>query len=237
MTLDNIYCADAYKAIKDIPDKSIDLIITDPPYEINAGGGGGCFGKERREYHYEVSLKLNYGISNEILEEFCRVMKKINIYIWCNKTQLRQYIDFFDDKEANIDMLCWCKSNPIPTCKRKYLSDIEYCLFAREKGVCFNGTYDTKHKWHISPCNKADKNRFFHSTCKPVKMIENFIINSSQAGEVVLDPFIGSGTTAVAAKNLGRHYIGFDINSKWCEIAKNRLNNETASGQITMFTL
>lgn len=66
--LNNIYNEDCYEAIKNIPDKSIDLIVTDPPYEFCAGGGGGAFGVKKRNYHNDVSKKLNYGISNDLLK-------------------------------------------------------------------------------------------------------------------------------------------------------------------------
>ena len=171
MELNKIYLGDAYELIKQIPDKSIDLIITDPPYEFVSGGnghssigqrkksskdeiynldtnrtkqnivtGGGCFGTKQRDYYSEFSETdvskqrqeyLDYvsneidnnnntrfiseGISNEILREFVRVMKKGNIYIFCNKNQLRQYFDFFDDLGWNLDLLVWNKTNCIPT--------------------------------------------------------------------------------------------------------------------------
>lgn len=70
-----------------------------------------------------------------------------------------------------------------------------------------------------------------------MKIIQNLILNSTNENDIVFDPFIGSGTTAVAAKNLNRHYIGFEIEKKWCDIAKNRLENILANGQMTMFTM
>ena len=85
--------------------------------------------------------------------------------------------------------------------------------------------------------NKQDKEKFKHPTIKPLRFIENLIINSSKEGDLVFDPFVGSGTTAVAAKNLGRHYLGFEINPKWAKIAKDRLNNQQANGQMTMFAM
>lgn len=80
-----------------------------------------------------------------------------------------------------------------------------------------------------------DKKHFLHPTIKPLKIIKNIVGNSSKEGDIVLDPFIGSGTTAVACKELGRHYIGFEINPKWVKIAKDRLNKKDADGQIKFF--
>ena len=279
MELNKIYLGDAYELIKQIPDKSIDLIVTDPPYEFDSGGssqsdfgqrktksnteiynldtkltkksivtGGGCFGTKQRDYYSEFSETdvskqrqeyLDYvdnnnntrfiseGISNEILREFVRVMKKGNIYIFCNKNQLRQYFDFFDDLGWNLDLLVWNKTNCIPTINNTYLANLEYCVFARESGAPLYGSYETKSKCYTSSCNKKDKDLFLHPTIKPLPFIKNLIINSSQENQVVLDPFMGSGTTAVACKELNRQYIGFELNPKFYEIANDRLNDVT----------
>lgn len=233
--LNNIYNEDCYEAIKNIPDKSIDLIVTDPPYEIYANGGGGAFGVENRNYHNDVSKKLNYGVSNELLKELVRVMKKINIYIWCNKTQLRQYLDFFEELGATADLLTWHKTNPIPTCNNKYLSDTEYCLYFRKDSVPLYGNYETKKKYYISATNIEDKKMYKHPTIKPINIIKNLIINSSKENDIVFDPFVGSGTTALAAKELGRNYIGFEIESNYHKIAVNRINGLTAEGQTSIY--
>ena len=77
--------------MKDIPDKSIDLVVTDPPYMIKAHGGGGAFGSKNRNYFNEMEdAKLTKGFDDEILHELVRIMKNINIYIWCSKDQIRK---------------------------------------------------------------------------------------------------------------------------------------------------
>lgn len=231
---------DAYELIKQLPDNSVDLIVTDPPYEIVAGGSGGAFGREKHSYHEEVSFKLNYGITNEILSEMRRVMKKVNIYLFCNKNQILQYLDFF--KDTNLDLLVWRKTNAIPTVNQKYLSDLEYIVFAREKGVLMYNTYETSSKLFETPINKADKDLYDHPTIKPEHIIETLVFNSSKEGDVVLDPFLGSGTTCVAAKKLGRQFIGFEIEEQYYNIAKDRMEGITQrerdiekSGQQSIF--
>lgn len=222
---DNIYLGDSYELIKQLEDNSVDLCIIDPPYEIVAGGGGGAFGVENRSYHKDVSEKLNYGITNNILVELERVMKKTNIYIFCNKNQIRQYLNFYADK--NIDLLVWHKTNPIPTLNNKYLSDLEYIIFVRDKNTPMFNTYETSSKLFQTTTNKEDKDLYDHPTIKPIEIIKNLIINSSQEDDVVLDTFLGSGTTAVASKELGRRYIGFEIDETYFNIAKDRLEGIT----------
>ena len=157
-------------------------------------------------------------------------MKAVNIYIWCNKAQLRQYLDYFDDRGCSIDLLTWHKTNPTPTCNNKYLSDTEYCIFARDKGVKLYGSYETKRKFYVTASNTDDKKLYGHPTVKPLDIIRNLIINSSKEEEVVMDPFMGSGTTAVACKLTGRHYIGFEIDPEYYRVACNRVNNAGGSG-------
>ncbi len=116
-----------------------------------------------------------------------------------------------------------------------YANDTEYCIFAREQGVKLFGTYETKRKYYLTSTNKDDKDLYHHPTIKPLNIIKNLIINSSSDGDVVLDCFLGSGTTAVAAKELGRHYIGFEINKDYFKIAQDRLNGIDANGQYSLF--
>lgn len=132
-------------------------------------------------------------------------------------------IDYYDDKDCNIDLLTWHKTNPMPTCNGTYLSDTEYLVFAREKGVGLYGTYETKNKYWITPANVDDKQMWKHPTIKPLNIIENLVINSSKENDVVLDCFMGSGTTGVACKELNRDFIGIELNPEYFEIAKKRI--------------
>ena len=232
--LNTIILGDSYKIIKEIPNKSIDLIIIDPPYEISAGGGGGAFGSDKRKYHKSVE-KMSNGITNDILDELVRVQKKINIYIWCNKKQFKQYINYFENRGCTTDLLTWHKTNPVPTCNNKYLSDTEYILYFRQGSVPMYGNYRTKRKYYITPTNKGDKQKYKHPTIKPLAIIKNLIINSSNEGDIVLDCFSGSGTTCVAAKELNRKYIGIEIDPEYYKISIDRLEGILENGQISMF--
>lgn len=216
---------DCLELMKDIPDKSVDLVIIDPPYEFANGGGGGAFGSKKRNYHKLVSKNqnMNSGISDFVLDELVRIMKKTNIYIWCNKNQLKQYINYFENIGCTTELLTWHKTNPVPTCNNKYLSDTEYLLYFRSGGVVIYGTYATKKKYYVSPTNKEDKKKYKHPTIKPLNIIENLIINSSKENDVILDCFMGSGTTGVACKKLNRNFIGIELDENYFEIAKKRI--------------
>lgn len=163
----------------------------------------------------------------KLLDEFVRIMKKVNIYIWCSKAQVGKIINYFENINCNIDILTWHKTNPTPTINNTYANDTEYCIFAREKGVKIYGCYETKRKYYVTGANVEDKKKFNHPTIKPLEIIKNLIINSSNENDVVFDPFMGSGTTAVAAKQLNRQFIGFEIDKEYHRIACERLEGIT----------
>lgn len=216
--LNTITLGDSYELIKNIPDNSIDLIVTDPPYEYTTGGGAGCFGIKNRSYHkeyYKVAENTNKeyknegqkrvgedkkksreeikhissGFNYELLEELDRTMKRINIYLWCSKHQVQPLLKHYLDKNCNIEILTWHKNNPLPTMNNKYANNTEYCIFARESGVPLNGDYYTKRKYYVTNINKTDKDKYKHPTIKPINIIKNLIINSSNKGDIVLDCF------------------------------------------------
>lgn len=231
MDRDIITCGDALQTLKTIPNNYIDLVVTDIPYKIKVSHSAGAFGvKKKMRYKNELE-SLSEGISDDVLIELCRVMKKINIYIFCSKAQIPQMLDFFLSKNCNWQIITWHKTNAIPACGNSYMPDTEYCLFFREKGVFVGGSPKTKATYYITPTNKGDKLKYKHPTIKPLHIIKNFIINSSTEGDIVLDPYIGSGTTAVAAKELKRHYIGIEKEEKYCKIANERLKIK----QISLF--
>lgn len=238
----NIYLGDSYELIKSIPDKSIDLIVTDPPYEIEGIHPSGVI-KERYENSYAKELadkNLDKGIDLSILKEFVRVLKKINIYLWCNKEQIIDYLDYFvKEKGCNWEMLIWAKDNPAPFCGTHYLKDKEYCLYFWETGAEVSVPYERGKTVFMTKVNKEDKKLYLHPTIKPVDIIKILIENSSNSksdgGGIIFDPFLGSGTTCVAAKELGRKYIGFEINEKYYKIACDRLNGISKNGQTSLF--
>ena len=223
----NIYNVDCYKAIKEIPDKSIDIIYTDIPYKIESGGGGSSKISQRIvKLNYGDLANIRDGIDYSILDEFVRIQPSIYIYIWCSKLQIFPIMKYFVEKHnCNYNILCWCKTNPIPATNGCWLPDIEYCLVFKENNTPkYNDGYDFKSKWYVSAINQNDKKLYEHPTIKPLELVERHLKHSCKQGMVVLDPFLGSGTTAVACKNLGIDYIGFEVDSNYYNIAKDRLN-------------
>ena len=225
LELNRIYNCDCVEGMKKMPDKSIDLVVTDPPYLIETSGAG-IYKQADKQYVKELN-DIKDGFSTDVLDELCRVMKHINCYFFCSQKQIMPLLDYFvRGKKCNWNLISWHKTNPVPACGNKYLTDTEFVLFFREKGVKIYGSFDTKRTWYATPLNQSDKKIYGHPTCKPIDIVKNFIINSSQEGDVVIDPFIGSGTTAIAAIRENRHYIGMELNKEYFDIAQNRISNE-----------
>lgn len=181
MELDRIYNEDALEGMRRMPDGCVDLVVTDPPYSMQCNRAGhGAFGCSNRNYHGQLD-DITHGISDEFLDEMLRLCKKPNMYLFCSKDQILQYLLFADRHKLSVDLLTWHKTNPVPTCNNKYLSDTEYIVFMRH-GVPIYGSYETKRKFYVTKTNVEDKRRFGHPTCKPVGIVRNLIVNSSLQG-------------------------------------------------------
>ena len=215
-----IYNMDCMEGLKLLDNNSIDLVIIDPPYLLNLNKIKKPI--NMNNYANEL-LNLKNGFDLKVLDILIKKMKKINIYIYCSKRQVKDLLNYFSDKNCNHEILTWHKLNPSPLINNNYLPDTEYILFFREKGVKVYGNYHTKRKYYLSLTNKVDKQKYKHPTIKPLELIERHIINSSKEGDLVLDCFCGSGTTLVGAINQNRRYIGFEIDKNYYEIAKKRI--------------
>ena len=231
---------DSYELIKDIPDNSIDLVYIDIPYQINYSGGG-CLDKNVSNNKIIMNQRedtLLKGIDYSILDHIRRIMKHIYIYIWCSKNQVYDLLKYFVEKyNCKYNILVWCKDNPVPFGAAQFLSDIEYCLVFFEPGIEIKQSgYENKRKWYISHINQSDKKLFKHPTIKPIEFVKQHIINSTNEGDVVLDFFMGSGTTGVACKELNRNFIGIELDKEYYDIAVKRINGITAEGQLSIFT-
>lgn len=227
-----IYNMDCMEGLKLLDDNSIDLVVIDPPYLLNLNETKNTTSCNR--YANDL-LKLKDGFDLKVLDILIQKMKKINIYIYCSKRQVRDILNYFSDKNCNHEILTWHKQNPSPLTNNNYLPDTEYILFFREKGVKLYGNYHTKRKYYISGTNQVDKKKYNHPTIKPLQLIEYHIENSSREGDVVLDCFCGSGTTLVGAINKNRKYIGFEIDKTYYEIAKRRVEeaHKLKAGEVT----
>jgi len=229
MELDRIYNMDCLEGMKQIPDGSIDLIVTDPPYKTtargNAGNSGGMLQKDINKKG--MVFEHNNCDIEQYLPEFYRVLKDgSHCYIMCNHTNLVHFLKVIDDSQFHfIKSLIWDKRNKIMG--TFYMNCFEYILFLRKgtaKPINDCGCGDL-----LSVPNIKDKNRDgenIHDSQKPITLMQILIENSSQTGDLVLEPFIGSGTTAIACNRSKRHYIGFEIDKGYFDMATRRIKDE-----------
>ena len=225
--LNKIYNEDCLIGIKKIPDNFIDLVIIDPPYQINNHNVKYDSELARSIINYNNELydtKLTNGYDYKILDELIRVLKKINIYIFCNGEQIPFYIKYFViDRKCKMDIIIWNKTNALPLFNNKYLSDKEYCLYFRKGGYCSPKNYEDAKTVFYYPINIKDKKKWKHPTIKPEELIRKLIRNSSKEGDIVLDTFMGSGTTAISCIKENRNFIGYEINKEFYKICLKRI--------------
>jgi len=202
-----IYCGDCLEIMPLLP--KVDLVVTDPPYEV---GAKGCGLAGDRQYLKDItSAEIDRGFDEAILNRFD------NWFCFCSRKQLKKIITLAEVR--NWMLLTWNKPNPTPLTNNNYLPDKEYFIHSYQPGRLF-GSYKDKSTYVIHPVNQ---NEFGHPTVKPVSLITKCITLGSQIDDLILDPFLGSGTTLVACKELNRNGIGIEINEKYCEIAVKRL--------------
>lgn len=218
---------DAIEFMKTLEDESVDLIVTDPPYKVTSRGNAGSSGGMMQT---KLSMQGKIFKHNDIkpieyIPEFYRLLKNgSHCYIMTNHINLQEMLNTATECGFHfIKSLIWNKGNKIMG--QFYMSQFEYILFFRKgKGKKINkcGTADILNVPNKKTKGEDGKN--IHDTEKPVELMKILIENSSQEGELVLDPFIGVGAVGIACKELNRDYIGIELDENYYNIACNRIN-------------
>ncbi len=229
----DLRCGDCLELMREIPDASVDAVITDPPYEFISKNlvGGGFMRKENKKHLENISDSFGMSFNPSVmLAELKRVCRKFNAYIFTNKSLLAQYIGFAEQNKYKWDLMIWHKPNAIPINNGHYLIDKEYCFFVRD-GATFNSTLGYEHYFTVRSIALGFKITK-HPTEKPLSLILDQVAISTEEGDTILDPFLGSGTTGVACVKLNRSFIGIEINPDYFSIAQRRIAE--AQAQMTL---
>lgn len=220
----SLYNGDCLELLKDIPDNSVDLVVTDCPYHIvpggctNKGEGNGIFQKENASNgklfaHNEIDF-------SEWLPDVYRVLKpRTHCYIMCNGRNLMRLQSEAEKVGFEYqNLLIWEKGNVTPN--RYYMGACEFILMLKK------GKARTIRNASCPNILKVKNNvgKKHHPTEKPVELMQIFIVNSSDEGDIVIDPFMGSGSTGVACINTNRNFIGIELDEQYFNIASDRIN-------------
>lgn len=222
-----IICGNCLEVMPQFPAKSIDAIITDVPYNLGDANPSKIKFKDREDMNKASVEEWNKNFDCiSFLPESRRILKeKGNIVIYCSH---RNFGDYFGWLNSNFDRTffgVWHKTNPVPQVRKvSFLSACELFVCAWDVPHKFNfKTQNEMHNFIESPICQGNE-RLGHTAQKPLKAMIPLIEATTDKGDLVLDPFCGSGTTCEAAKRLGRKFIGIDLNSDYCEMARKRLS-------------
>ena len=210
------------KTMSRMGSQSIDLMITDPPYGMN-------FRSNHRAKRYEsIHWDDNLDWLEDWSEEAHRVLKRnSHVYMFCSFHNVDMFKQSLEQYFTIKNILIWEKNNTsMGDLKGDYAPKYEMILFATKGRRLLNGRRDA----NILKFSRTG-NRL-HPTQKPEQLISYLINKSSEKDEIVYDPFVGSGTTALSALNLGRRYIGSEINEDYYKISLDRIKQMEEQGTL-----
>lgn len=215
MTLENftnrIINDNCMNLLPEIPNNSITMTLTDIPYD----------GVNRKSQGLRELDKGDADIITFDLENFLREVIRVtygSFYIFCGWSQISQIIDTFIESGISTRLGVWRKTNPSPMNGQYiWLSGLEFAVYGKKPRATFN-EHCKLPLWEY-PSGRSKR----HKTEKPLELFSYLIRTSSNKGDIVLDPCLGSGTTAEAAIINNRRFIGIEINEKYCEISRERI--------------
>lgn len=233
-----VYEGDALGLLKELDSNSVDLILTDPPYLISKSSGYINNSPDRKDYIAKYGKhKIDFGEWDkqdidlmQLLNEFYRVLKPsgslLMFYDFWKLGEVKEVAEAIGFKQPRLG--CWNKTNPVPiNSKLNYLSNSKefFVTFVKKSKPTFNSSYDNG-EYYIDTAFLPivhGHERTKHPTQKPLNLIEDLILKHTNEGDLVVDPFAGSGTTGVACAKLGRDCIMSEINEEYIKIIKERL--------------
>ena len=220
---------DAREYIKTIPDASIDLILTDPPYNLSLYSTGNIKFTWRKDINNDLAEWDKESFNpHEWVKEFKRILKPTgNIFAFCSYNLIGKWHEAFDPEFDTFQFMVWHKTNPPPKVRRAgFLNSCELIVCMWNKGHTWNFTKQNEmHNFIESPiCMGRERVKNpTHPTQKPVRILKHIIKIASRPNDLVFDPFMGVGSTGVAALQLGRSFIGVEINREYYLKVQQRL--------------
>ena len=239
---------DSIKVLSNIKSKSIDMIFADPPYFLSGGGitcsGGKMKSVDKAEWDKKLSIKEKHKFNKAWIRKCKRVLKDDGT-IWISGTMHNIYsIGMALEEEGFkiINNITWRKTNPPPNIScRAFTHSTETVLWAKKDDKKAKHFFDYKKMkeenegkqmkdvWESSLTKPSEKKHGKHPTQKPIFLLERIIKAATNEGDIILDPFNGSGTTGLVALSIRRKYVGIDLERRYLSISKNRINERSRS--------
>lgn len=215
-----LYCADAYKLRPQLG--HFDGEFMDPPYRFD-NRGGGRFRKTRTGADMIVQEGLDQGFDPAIINP----LRAGSVVVFCHNDQLPQLLEYLSARYKRFCVLGWIKKNPSPMRNKHYLADVEPYIHAWNPGFPPVGEHHDMHRWVTAGTMPAKV--FGHPTVKPLDVMTKIVRNMS--GRTVIDPFMGTGSTGIAAIRHGRIFTGIEYNHKHFATACDRIASAWAQLQ------
>ncbi len=236
---------DSFKELKSIDEKSIDMVFADPPYFLSGDGitcsGGKMVCVNKGDWDKKISVKEKHEFNKKWIKECKRILKD-NGTIWISGT-LHNIYSIGEALEEEgfkiINNITWRKLNPPPNIScRAFTHSTETIIWAKKDIKNnkhkfnyndmkeLNGGKQMKDVWEMSLTKPSEKKHGKHPTQKPIALLERIILASTNEGDLILDPFNGSGTTGIVAHMLNRRYIGIDNVQEYLDLTIRRYESE-----------
>ena len=256
-----IYLGDCLEILAGLPPNSVDMIFADPPYNLSNDGftchAGRAVSVNKGEWDRSHGIEKDFEFHKEWISA-CRRVLKPNGTIWISGTYHSIYACGFALQVLGYHILndiCWFKPNASPNLSCRYFTaSHETLIWARKSkkakhvfnyGTMKNGSFagdilkapgkQMRSVWAITTPRKEEKRYGKHPTQKPEDLLKRIILASTNEGDLVLDPFMGSGTTGVVAVRYERRFTGIEKEQQFYNIAKKRLRDELASKRSSLF--
>ncbi len=239
----HIELGDSRTLIKTLPDASVDLILTDPPYNLGGYSTGNIELRWRKDINNDLAEWDTVDFEpKDWVDEFRRILKPTgNIFAFTSYNLIGKWHEVFDPVFDTFQFMVWHKTNPTPKIfKAGFLNSCELIICCWNKGHTWNFISQKEmHNFIESPiCMGSERVKSpTHPTQKPVKVLKKIIEIASHPGDVVFDPFMGVGSTGAAALQMERKFIGFELEQPYFEAAKKRLENERAQASLFPLTM
>lgn len=201
-----------------------DFILIDPPYKLeNHGGTRKAMARRMNKIKDEIDFISNGFDYDTIFNKLIELQNIINMCIFCSNKQISKIMGWFEDKGYSVTLLVWKKTNPSPLCNLKHISDLEFIVYVRGKGAYWNSDENLEIKYKLKQHSIINGKNKFHPTEKPVNLLKELIRLHTKENDMILDCFMGSGSTGVACKELNRNFVGIELNKEYFEIAERRM--------------